>query len=121
MLYPTSVALVTRQIRQQNLFAKIYMYTAKVDDTMAALGVLQYLDGITLTLHEQYDVAAFQTLDDLLVPPIWGGKEKSLRLNVFDEVNIDGIDTSNWIVKDHIEWIEDCPVPPNEVLMRWWK
>ena len=45
--------------------------------------------------------------------------KKSLRLKVFKGVDVSGIDLSLWDVKDNIEWIKDCPLPEDEVLMRY--
>ncbi len=90
---------------------KIYIYTANPSYPR----VLHYCDGITLSIHTQED------LDRFLFWKIWLEKHnnKSLRLNIFKGINLpENIDLSNWKVKDNMEWIENCPIPENEVFMR---
>lgn len=116
MLYPSTVLQVVREIRQQTT-APVYVYTADVSDLDAAFAVLDAVDGITLTLHEQADVADFQTFDHCMVMKHITGK--SLRLNVFKGVDLSEVDTRGWQVKDGIEWIPDCPLPTDEVFLRY--
>lgn len=94
----------------------IYMNTARPTRAYELLTVLHWLDGITLTLHEPYDVAPFQVLNEFILRlPTQG---KSLRLNVFKGIDLSGIDLARWQVKDNIEWIVDCPLPEDEAFMR---
>ena len=88
------------------------MYTAKVDCLLHVFGTLPFLDGITLTLHEQRDVKPFIRFNNELLKykPI----TKSYRLNIFKGVDISGIDLSIWKVKENIEWVKNCPLPKNE-------
>jgi hypothetical protein len=94
---------------------KVYLYTAKVDDVKATLDVLGALDGMTLTLHEQRDVAPFLALNMELLATAY---EWSLRLNVFDGVQLPDLDLSLWQVKAGKVWVKDCPIPEGEVFMR---
>lgn len=94
--------------------APIYLYTAKLDDVDDALLVLGQVNGMTITLHEQSDVEHFK-----LFKKYASLDEKSMRLNVFDCVDISGVDTSEFIVKDNITWIKDCPLPKDEEFMRY--
>jgi len=59
MLKPHVLLQIIKEIRQQTA-ALIYVYTANVDDLDAAFAVLEAVDGITLTLHEQSDVDNMQ-------------------------------------------------------------
>lgn len=101
--------------------AKIYLYTAHIacGSAMALVDMIKITDGITLTLHEERDWGyflqfEFATKDN---PEYFEGK--SLRLNIFKEVNPDLTKISpKWRVKSDIEWIENCPLPTNEVLMK---
>jgi molybdenum cofactor biosynthesis enzyme MoaA len=93
--------------------AKLYMYTAKLNKPLEVLAVLNYLDGITVTLHKQSDVSNFIRFEKL-VKKI----KKSFRLNVFNSVNFDYSEISNWIIKDKIKWIKNCPLPRDEVFKR---
>lgn len=118
MLKPDLVIETAERIRQ-NSMAKIILYTAKSRRALDLIAVMHWLDGLTLTLHEQYDVEAFIQLNKLIQrsPSLFC---KDLRLNVFSNVDIDGLNTRFWQVKDGIEWIKDCPLPEGEVIQRLW-
>lgn len=80
--------------------------------------ILNQVDGITLTLHEQSDIKEFIELNKQLLSLHWTAA-LSLRLNVFDGIEIPkNIDLSRWKVKDKIVWLKDCPLPTDEVFMR---
>jgi len=96
--------------------AKVIMYSAKCDEYLAFLAVLSLLDGVTLTLHEQRDVGPYISLQNILL--LHPQANKSLRLNVFQGVNLDGVNTQGWKVKENMVWIKNCPLPEGEVLMR---
>lgn len=116
MLNPMLVIHIARMIQERGVTADIIMYTAKPKRALDLVAMLYTLDGITLTLHEPYDAKAFDELNTLMLT--MGFRDKLLRLNVFKGVDISGIDTSLWRVKDNIEWIKNCPLPDNEVFMR---
>ncbi len=115
MLRPQLVITVAQSIKQSNPSAAVYMYTACLESFFHTHAVLEHLDGMTVTLHEQKDVEGFEVLNKMMLNHL---KKLSLRLNVFKGVNITGIDTSSWKVKDDIEWIKDCPLPEDEEFMR---
>lgn len=115
MLKPEALIKIIAKIRQQTS-APIYVYTADVDDLDATFAVLEVADGITLTLHDQSDVENFQIFDHCMVMKQISGK--SMRLNVFKGIDLTGVDTRGWQVKDNIEWIENCPLPQNEKFMK---
>jgi len=97
--------------------AKIYMYTAAVEQYENFTDLLDLLDGITLTLHEQKDADNFKKLDYIYIcGRFWVYKLKSLRLNVFEGINFKA--SINWIIKDNIKWIKNCPLPSDEVFMK---
>jgi organic radical activating enzyme len=116
LLVPLRVLNLVQKIRGQT-DAKIYMYTAMLDSTFLVLAVLSQLDGITVTLHEQDDVYDFHRLDDSLTK--FDAENKSLRLNVFKGIDY-GTPKANWVIKDNIDWIKNCPLPENEVLMKYY-
>ncbi len=94
--------------------AKIYVYTAMVADFHEAVLVLGTADGMCVTLHDQSDVAPFRKFNKWLlrVRPA-----KSLRLNIFEGVDVGDADLSLWTVK-HVRWLKNCPLPADEVFMR---
>ena len=117
LLFPYSVIKVIGEIRNFTQGTKIYLYTAMVENANKVLMVLDFLDGLTVTLHEQKDVEYFSKLNDLLQCNNYS--KKSLRLNIFSGVDIGKINLSCWKVKKDIVWIENCPLPKNEVFKRY--
>ena len=116
MLKPELVLYVADRIRKESN-ALVYMYTAMAQKPWEIMAALHWLDGITLTLHEQSDVDLFGKLNCMLIRfTEERGIKKSLRLNVFKNVDISKYDTRIWKVKSHIEWIKDCPLPEDEVI-----
>jgi hypothetical protein len=76
--------------------------------------IMPYLDGVTLTLHTKHDLLSFKEFDETAK----NLKGKSLRLNVFEEVG--NVTTINeWSIKNNIQWIENCPLPQDEIFMRY--
>lgn len=115
MLHPDMVLAVIKEIRETSR-AKIYVYTAKVDDLASTLSVIKASDGICLTLHDQEDVEPFHVLDFYL-DVIEDIGLYSMRLNVFKGINPNRV-SGWWKVKSNIEWIKNCPLPVDEVFMR---
>lgn len=120
MLNPYRTYNIARQIKRTA--SKLYLYTAKVDDWKAVLSVLHIVDGITLTLHDQSDVAPFIILNELI--QLTSLTQKSLRLNIFKGIDIGDFspnsynNLNSWKVKDNIEWRKNCPLPADEIFMR---
>lgn len=96
--------------------AKIYVYTAMVDNLEGLKKIFKITDGLTVTLHEPADQNPFYWFNKYLEknPSL---PRKSLRLNVFKGVNLKN-DYPYWKIKKDIEWIKNCPLPKNEVLMK---
>lgn len=120
MLDPLNIQYYTRTLRSLNPKLKVYMYTSKCKPPASLIAVMECLDGITLTLHDKKDVPDFQVFYDWMqFRPSWYST-KSLRLNYFPEDGVDmtGVKTEGWTV-EALEWLDDCPVPEHEVLMRW--
>jgi len=115
MLHPDIVVNTCIEIRRETN-VPIFMYTAKIDRPLEIIALFNWLDGITVTLHEHYDIIDFMKLQNYLER--FYTDNKSLRLNVFDNVSIKGIDTYGWEVKSGIQWIPNCPLPENEVFKR---
>jgi hypothetical protein len=114
LLRPSLILEAVRDIRRENEDAPIYVYSAHFDMAKMAT-VWPIVDGFTMTIHEQVDVQDFIEMDNAIKV----SHGKSLRLNIFAGIDMDGVDTSKWAVKDGIEWIENCPLPEDETFMRW--
>ena len=69
MLKPELIKKVVTDIRKENYCAPIILYTAKVDDIVKTLEVLDAVDGITLTLHTRNDIQPFRKLNNVLGEP----------------------------------------------------
>lgn len=125
MLFPKKVRYIATQIKKINPNMPIYMYTANVRRQRDVIDLLNVIDGITLTLHENDDIYSFHDLNDVLhhVEHDFSIHNKSFRLNVFDEVTsftgtVQKSLLNCWEVKN-IKWVDDCPLPENEVFMRY--
>lgn len=95
--------------------ARVLLYTANYG-IAAHRRVLPYVDGLTITLHEQADVEPFMRLYNWLCEAEVA-RFKSLRLNVFEGVVCpDRLECFK--IKSGIVWRKDCPLPEGEVLMR---
>jgi MoaA/NifB/PqqE/SkfB family radical SAM enzyme len=124
MMNPPKVLEVAHAIREEDHEVPIYMYTAKAVPAFNILGILLSINGITLTLHEQKDAEGFEYLNELLLTvPNRVLTMKQLRLNIFKGVEIyrglHSFDMRHWVVKDGMEWEKDCPLPKDEVFMRY--
>lgn len=117
MLYPEKLEALIKEIREQNSTAKIYLYTALVDNVAASLTILELVDGLTLTLHDERDINPFYEFSFCIT--LNSVNTKTLRLNVFSGITTGYNNYHNkWIIKDNMEWIKNCPLPDGEVLMQ---
>jgi hypothetical protein len=121
LLNITKVLRCIKNIRQANPIAKIYVYTAWRERYIDIFNIINSADGITLTLHTKKDIQAFIEINNCVKRWHWSIKEenKSLRLNVFKGINLDNIDLSMWKVQDQMIWVKDCPLPKDEIFMRY--
>jgi hypothetical protein len=118
MRSPLALAVLIGRIQQENPDAKIYVYTADVSKTELALDILWFADGMSVTLHETSDVNDWIEFDQAIRRLGWA-KEKSLRLNVFKDVDMRGMKRpKDWKTRTNMTWIENCPLPKDEVFMR---
>lgn len=113
MLDPQLVKEAAKTIKQQTN-APIYLYTAKTDNALAlSTSLWLHLDGVTVTLHNKKDIEPFLNFD----------KEKflnkSLRLNIFKGVTLRDNLNNDWKIKRNIRWIKNCPLPEDEVFMKY--
>jgi len=121
MLYPTQLMHFLRKINDYAPWVRVYMYTARTKRPAELVGVMAWLDGLTLTLHTRDDADRFMDFKRCM-PAKWLDS-KSLRLNVFKEVEMDDVILDiigkGWEVKNNMEWIKDCPLPEGEVFKKW--
>jgi hypothetical protein len=113
MLKQDLIKQIAADIRSQNSTAKIYVQTAWSKGPEDLVEILGHVDGLTLTMHTRKDTVPLEQLVKLL--PSFN---KSLRLNVFRGISTGEADLSAWNVKKGLTWMDDCPLPINEVFMR---
>jgi hypothetical protein len=122
MLFPDMVRGMIHEIRTQNPTAKIILYTAYSYNVMDLLGMLHYVNGITLTLHDDLDLLTFEDLNIFMLHSRWWSvveqNKVSLRLNVFKPLDVSSLDTRLWDVREGVEWKENCPLPDGEELYK---
>lgn len=113
LLYPRTVVHVCRTIQWQNSKAKIYLYTADVKALYKLLivGIIPF-DGITLSLHSQFEASLFSRIDKLIDIPAF----MSLRLKVFEDIHI-RLPYNQWKTEYDTKWVENCPLPKDEDFM----
>ena len=127
MLYPDLLQRVIGEIQATTHSPKIYLYTANTKEYDKLINIMSGINGVTVTLHDDEDVDDFIKLIKEMkkiseINPFWLDG-KSLRLHIFKEVQIDILtefDLKNWVIKRDIEWIKNCPLPQDEIFMRYW-
>ena len=113
--------VITTVMRKSKVGAKHMLYTANTSYPGELLDILGLLDGITITLHAPKDVIPFKVFLTMLeyYQKHWDFlNELSYRLNVFKEVGED-FDIPGWEVRNQLEWIDPCPLPKDEVFLKY--
>lgn len=118
LLYPDMTRELACGIRSiADPGTRILLYTADYRTEAHHPSLYAALDGMTITLHEQADVEPFMYLYAwLLYTKAHIGK--TMRLNVFEGIDVPDV-SDIFTIKRDIVWIENCPLPEGEVLMRW--
>ena len=119
MLFPSLIIEWVSKIRTENPGVKLILYTAHTQDVWELIFMVGFFDGVTITIHDRGDVCKFNAFINGMnyVYKSKFIKSKSLRLNVFDGINIDRINREYlkcWSIKDNVKWIKNCPLPKNE-------
>jgi hypothetical protein len=103
MLFPKQLFELTDVIRSMS-DATLILYSAHSESILKHLNeVSMAFDGITLTLHSESDVRPYMSLNSELKKRDF--LNISLRLNIFEEANVDYnfVDTEIWKVKNNEE------------------
>ncbi len=115
LLEPEKLIEVAWAVLGQNLRAKLYLYTALWTDELPRITGL--FDGIHFTLHAdpvQRDLDGFQHVQRLA-----GATPRlSWRCFIDDRVPLDllTIHPEVWDRFEHKPWLEDCPLPEDDLL-----
>ena len=116
LLYPNGVNYLCVMLKETKHDVKIYLYTALTKKWFNQhFSLLKIIDGLTITIHDQESAEEFVELEKQLRKYTDGYKGLSMRLNVFEGIKMEY--PEGYIVKDNIAWLEDCPVPSDEVFM----
>lgn len=110
LINPSKVHEAITKVRK-TYGGKIYLYTAKTDNIKELSKIADRIDGLTVTLHEESDIENFERFARSYK------KKRSFKLCVFEDVPFRN-PPLGWNMK-LIKWLEDCPLPPNEVFMRY--
>jgi len=131
MLKPRHVLDVAYQVQDHDPGIKIIVYTAgpllsqhgyQYNLIVNWENVAKVVDGFTYTLHEPDDALAFC---DMVNTGVFDPDRHSLRLNVFENVTPGDFpekvssDLLRWDIRWGYVWMKDCPLPKNEVFMRY--
>lgn len=115
MLYWERVIAFAKAIREAYPHTMIYLQSATC--TKYTDEVLQHVDGITYTVHEEAslrDAAMFASMQDLAMRY---ASEKNFRLNVHDDCpQYLSICPKAWGEVRFFHHRDECPVPANETL-----
>ena len=112
LLIPATLYNVVENIRRLT-DTPIVVYTAKIDDIRMVNWVLDIVDGLTVTLHDQDDVVPFMKFAVFMNHY---KVKKSLRLNVFEGIELPLFKYQElWQIKRDIVWIDPCPLPTDEI------
>jgi len=118
---------VAMEIRENNPMVSIFVYTADMKPHWGMMELLmQVIDGITLTIHTQMDASYFLKYHYHIRNMIRTDRH-SMRLNIFSGIDLFPLESSVneyamrhvWRMKENIEWIKNCPLPEEEVFMRY--
>jgi hypothetical protein len=108
---------VIEKVRNQSPESFVILYTALRRDNNSAVDAYKvsvFLDGMTVTLHYPEDVPQVRRLAEMISHMKGHG---NLRLNVFDDISVEGIPLNKWNVR-HTHWHKNKSLPDGEVLMR---
>ena len=114
LLKPFNTLAIINRIKEQTN-VPIIVYTAKAGKDLDIL--LNFIDGVTLTLHDQPDVRVFYQFLERIENRY---QDKSLRLNIFKGIEYDeNLIPPYWKIQSDMVWIKNCPLPDGEVFMRY--
>lgn len=114
------VRYIVQDVRNQmKPGAKLYMYTAKLDEPDRFKRILSMLDGMTITLHREDDKSHFIKLYDRGYHEGWF-VGKSMRLKVFRHVTPPlGEVLAYFEMQLNIAPLDDCPLPQDGDFKRY--
>lgn len=117
LLFPSVLYAQCMNIRRLAPHIKIFIYTAFTRSwDSRRLKLLEIVDGFTITIHDQEAANEFNETRKQLRSASHNYKGLSMRLNIFDGCKL--YYPKNYVIKDKMVWIENCPLPKDEVFMK---
>jgi organic radical activating enzyme len=114
MFYPAQTVELIKSLKVMFPQTMVTLYTAKVDNVGDVRDVLKVADGMTLSLHSDKDVRAFQDFQHE-----FKYVNKSLFLNIFTDLRETlPLRPRLWKRVKIVEWVKNCPLPPQEDFRR---
>ena len=117
MTDPEKLVKVINEIRRQT-DAPIILYTADLTKPLELFMIMALIEGVIVTLHDKTDVPFFYDFDKKFQAPAKMILNNRLRLNIFKEAGFVAA-KPYWDIKADMEWIQNCPLPAGEVLMKY--
>ena len=124
LLFPEQLCVLLESLHQEQ---EVILYTGIFPDEDPFMDqIIQMLDGITFTIHDERGVDEFIALQRYLNVMETGFAVKQSirvfppkkRVNIFCDVKITKpINFYGWDVK-FIEWVKDCPLPKEETFLQ---
>jgi hypothetical protein len=119
LLYPEKLHMLWWEIYKRNDKAQIYVYTAWTKNwSPQQLKLLRAVDGFTITIHDQEAADEFVETEEYLSLESGDYTFLSMRLNIFEGCTLSSSIPEEYKIKDNMKWIENCPLPQDEVFMR---
>ena len=115
LLVPTVTVSVASLLKTKPFPPKVYLYTAWVEDASAYYMVMPFVDGVTVAIRSLRDSLKFQTIAHHY-KSVFAGKHN--RIKVFAK-NLTHMPEATHFTIETAEWIDNCPLPEDEVFMRW--
>jgi hypothetical protein len=120
MLYPQQlIAWIKRYRALEDYFdldrTNLILYTAFTKDRDMLFKVLELVDSMTITLHNQDDVSPFEVFNMKLENT--GPYDKSLRLSIFGDLVMHNKPLPLWNTMKNRVALDQCPVPEDDMLV----
>ena len=116
MLFASKILELIAEIRAQNSTCKIYLCTASTD-VLENRAILSSIDGLQLSLHEtNISEMTIFNFRQVILKDAREWRKISTRLSVFPEMeNVIVIRPEVWDTIRFQNWIENCPLPNDEI------
>ena len=118
LLHKMSLMAWVHTIKRSVTDTKLIVYTSKTDEIDFIEILIHYVDGLTVSIHNQEDMDDFMRLNFWLLrlKRYIMDNNVTLRLNVQKGVEVKALNLSIWRQIKEFEMLEICPLPSNEII-----